>query len=44
MENGFAVASLDFRLSMEAGFPAQIHDIKVAVRSSLMGVLGFAAK
>ncbi|MHC4090925.1 MAG: alpha/beta hydrolase fold domain-containing protein [Planctomycetota bacterium] len=32
VENGFAVASLDFRLSTEAGFPAQVHDIKAAIR------------
>ena len=32
VENGFAVASLDFRLSTEAKFPAQIHDIKAAIR------------
>ncbi len=32
VENGFAVASLDFRQSTEARFPAQVHDIKAAVR------------
>lgn len=32
VENGFAVASLDFRLSTEAPFPAQVHDIKAAIR------------
>ena len=32
VENGFAVASLDFRLSTEAQFPAQVHDIKAAIR------------
>jgi acetyl esterase/lipase len=31
-ENGFAVASLDFRQSTDARFPAQVHDIKAAVR------------
>ena len=31
-ENGFAVASLDFRLSTEARFPASVHDIKAAIR------------
>jgi acetyl esterase/lipase len=31
-EYGYAVASLDFRLSGEAPFPAQIHDIKAAIR------------
>jgi acetyl esterase/lipase len=29
---GFAVASVDYRLSQVAQFPAQIHDIKAAVR------------
>ncbi len=29
---GFAIASVDFRLSGEAPFPAQIHDIKAAIR------------
>jgi acetyl esterase/lipase len=29
---GFAVASLDFRQSTEAPFPANVHDIKAAVR------------
>jgi len=32
VEDGFAIASLDFRLSGEAMFPAQIHDIKAAIR------------
>ncbi len=32
VENGFAVASLDFRQSTEARFPAQFHDIKAAIR------------
>jgi acetyl esterase/lipase len=31
-EAGFAVASLDFRLSTTAAFPAMIHDIKAAIR------------
>jgi acetyl esterase/lipase len=31
-ENGFATASLDYRLSTEAPFPAQVHDIKAAIR------------
>ena len=30
--NGFAMASLDFRQSTEARFPAQVHDIKAAIR------------
>jgi len=29
---GFAMASVDFRLSVDAPFPAQIHDIKAAIR------------
>ncbi len=29
---GWAVASVDYRLSTEAKFPAQIHDIKAAIR------------
>ena len=29
---GFAIASVDYRLSPEAKFPAQVHDIKAAVR------------
>jgi len=29
---GYAVASLDFRLSVEAPFPAPVHDIKAAIR------------
>ncbi len=29
---GFAIASVDYRLSPEAPFPAQIHDIKAAIR------------
>ncbi|MDT8397953.1 MAG: alpha/beta hydrolase [Pseudomonadales bacterium] len=29
---GFALASLDFRNSPEAAFPAQMHDIKAAIR------------
>lgn len=44
VEEGYAVASLDYRLSTEAKFPAQVHDIKAAVRflrgrdlSSLLG-------
>ena len=30
--DGFAVASVDYRLSPEARFPAQVHDIKAAIR------------
>jgi acetyl esterase/lipase len=32
VEEGYAVASLDYRLSTQAKFPAQIHDIKAAIR------------
>jgi acetyl esterase/lipase len=32
LENGYAVAIVNYRLSMEAKAPAQIHDIKTAVR------------
>ncbi|OAI57299.1 lipase [Verrucomicrobiaceae bacterium SCGC AG-212-N21] len=31
-EHGFAIASVDYRLSPEAPFPAQVHDIKAAIR------------
>ncbi len=32
LKEGFAIASVDYRLSPEAKFPAQIHDIKAAIR------------
>ncbi len=32
IEQGFALASLDFRQSTEARFPAAVHDIKAAIR------------
>ena len=32
VEDGYAMASLEFRLSGDAMFPAQIHDIKAAIR------------
>lgn len=32
VEEGYAVASVDYRLSTEARFPAQIHDLKAAIR------------
>jgi acetyl esterase/lipase len=32
VEDGYAIASVDYRLSTEAKFPAQIHDIKAAIR------------
>lgn len=31
-ENGYALASVDYRLSVEAPFPAMIHDLKAAIR------------
>ncbi|MEH7098297.1 alpha/beta hydrolase [Neobacillus vireti] len=31
-ECGFAMASIEYRLSSEATFPAQIHDVKAAIR------------
>jgi acetyl esterase/lipase len=31
-QNGFAVASLDFRQSTDARFPANVHDIKAGIR------------
>src|SRR5262249_39097029 len=32
LDSGFAIASVNYRLSREAPFPAQIHDIKAAIR------------
>ena len=32
VEAGYAIASVDYRLSPEAKFPAQIHDLKAAIR------------
>jgi len=32
LENGYAVASLNFRASTDAPFPAMVHDIKAAIR------------
>lgn len=32
VDSGYAVASVDYRLSPEAKFPAQVHDIKAAIR------------
>ena len=32
VQNGYALASLDFRQSVEARFPAQVYDIKAAIR------------
>ena len=32
LDKGFAIASVDYRLSPQAAFPAQVHDIKAAIR------------
>ena len=32
LDYGFAIASVDYRLSTQAPFPAQIHDLKAAIR------------
>lgn len=32
LEHGFAIASINYRLSPVAPFPAQVHDIKAAIR------------
>lgn len=32
VKKGFAIASVDYRLSTEAPFPANVHDIKAAIR------------
>lgn len=32
VDDGFAIASIDYRLSPVAPFPAQVHDIKAAIR------------
>jgi acetyl esterase/lipase len=32
IENGFAIASVDYRLTPVAPFPANVHDIKAAIR------------
>lgn len=32
MERGYAIASVNYRLSTQAVFPAQVHDIKAAIR------------
>jgi len=43
--HGFAVASVDYRLTPVARFPAQVHDIKAAIRflRAKAGELGVAA-
>jgi acetyl esterase/lipase len=32
LNHGFAIATVDYRLSTQAVFPAQVHDIKAAIR------------
>ncbi len=32
LDHGFAIASVEYRLTPEAKFPAQVHDIKAAIR------------
>jgi acetyl esterase/lipase len=32
LEHGFAIASVEYRLTPQAAFPAQVHDIKAAIR------------
>ena len=32
LNHGWAIASVDYRLSVDAKFPAQVHDIKAAIR------------
>ena len=32
LAEGFAIASVEYRLTLEARFPAQVHDIKAAIR------------
>lgn len=41
LSHGYAVASTDYRLSSEAIFPAQIHDVKAAVRYLRANAAGF---
>jgi acetyl esterase/lipase len=43
---GWGLASVDYRLSMQARFPAQIHDIKAAIRflRAKANELGYPAK
>lgn len=46
VQHGFAVASVEYRLSPVAKFPAQIHDIKAAIRflRGSAGKYGYDAK
>ncbi len=41
VKNGIATASIDFRQSTEARFPAQAHDIKAAIRFLRANALGY---
>lgn len=55
LEHGFAIASVDYRLSPQARFPAQVHDLKAAIRflraratewridASRIGIIGSSA-
>lgn len=43
LDHGYALASVDFRLSGEAQFPAQIHDIKAAIRYLRANAQGYDA-
>ena len=45
VERGFALASVDYRLSPEAKFPANMHDLKAAIRflRAKQGELGIKA-
>jgi len=40
-DKGFAIASVDYRLSTQAVFPAQVHDIKAAIRFLRANAGGF---
>jgi acetyl esterase/lipase len=41
VRNGIATASIDFRQSTDARFPAQVHDIKAAIRFLRANALGY---
>lgn len=55
LNHGYAIASLDYRLSGQAQFPAQVHDIKAGIRflrahaddyaynASRIGIMGISA-
>lgn len=55
LDHGFAIASVDYRLSGQAPFPAMVHDIKAAIRflrakaelyhinTSRIGIIGSSA-